>query len=56
MESVKANFVHDEQEDHHANGNANSQSQDIDERKGLILQQIAPGDLKIVFDHSIESE
>jgi hypothetical protein len=37
MKFVKAHFMHDKQEDHHAYGNSDSQPKDIDDGKGFIL-------------------
>lgn len=56
MESVEAHFMHDKQEDHHAYRNTNGQPKDIDDGKGLILHQIPPGNLEIIFDHNVECE
>ena len=51
MKTIDAEFIHDVQENHHANGDANGQSEDIDEGKNLILHQITPGRNEIVPDH-----
>jgi len=56
MESVKTHFMHDKQEDHHTDCNADGQPEDIDSGKGFILYQVPPGDLNIISDHNIECE
>jgi hypothetical protein len=51
MKFIIAEFIHNEQEDHHAYSNANGQTENIDERKNFVFHQVSPGDLEIVFYH-----
>jgi len=51
MKIIRAEFIHNKKKDHHADGNAYSQPQYIDERKNFTLHQIPPGGYKIVSKH-----
>jgi hypothetical protein len=52
MEPVNTKFIHDIKKYHHAHRYTNGQSKNIDERKNLILHQIAPCGFEIIFEHN----
>jgi hypothetical protein len=54
MKIVGAGLMHNEQKDHHAYGDPNCQSKDIDDGEQLALHHIAPSDLEVVPDHKKE--
>jgi hypothetical protein len=53
MKFIHAELIHDVQKDHHAAGNTNGKTHDIDKRKDLVLFKIAPGYFQIILKHGI---
>jgi hypothetical protein len=52
MKIIKTEFVHDEKEDHHANGYPGCQSENVDQGKHLAFYQVSPGYFQIIFEHA----
>ena len=53
MKAINVEFRHDEKKDHQANGKPECQSKDVDKGEDLILHQVSPCRLQIVFKHTL---
>ena len=51
MEPVAAFLILDKDDDHQADGHAESKSENIDNRKAFVLEQCSESDFKIISNH-----